>query len=105
MLLYTIELLTIICYWVKVFDSCGFLEDYSTKHLCAGISVYFHPSFNIAIIYFKPRYRYHMMFEFIKIILSLVYLRKSLIFMCGFAQSSYNSAKFQYKLLEILYKA
>ena len=47
-----VELLTIICYGVKIFGSCIFLEKYSTKHFGTGIGVYFQLSVGDSVIDF-----------------------------------------------------
>ena len=69
---FAFELLTIICYRVKVFSSCAFLEKYNTKHLGASIDVYFYLSVYAAIINFKHGCRKHMIFQLIKGMLALV---------------------------------
>ena len=63
-LLYIVKLFNIVCYGVKVFGSCVYLEKYSTKHLSTGISIYFHLGVGPTIIYFKHGHRHHMTFKF-----------------------------------------
>ena len=51
-LLHIFELLTIIHYKVKVFDSLMFLEKHGTKLFSAGIGLYFHLSVCTTIVDF-----------------------------------------------------
>ena len=55
MFFYNVELFIIMYYWVKVLGSCMFLEEYSTKRLGIGISVYFNLSVSPCHANFKMR--------------------------------------------------
>ena len=60
--LYIVELLTLICYGVKVFGSSAFPENYSTKHLGTGVSAYFYLRVGAMFVNFEHGPRYHMTF-------------------------------------------
>ena len=81
-LLCIVRLLTIMCYKVKVFGGCIFLEKYGTKCFGAGTSVYFHLSFGAIVIVFLHGCRYHVMLKFFICLLPLVSPCKKLILAC-----------------------